>query len=185
MASLNDIQFRGKNDTLLWRATRQICAGGVNPIIVPRYDSVFAPFPGIKTYGSIPHSDGSVFSDGAGYYQSVIDVTCAGGADLRASRMTVNLNYCGALVGGESFSILHETFDWRLYEIGAVEMLDDTTAEITFNPPLREAIADLTALEFDRPRCLMRLADPKAMDLNVTTYPFSRPSVKFVEAKYR
>jgi hypothetical protein len=185
VASLNNIQFRDRTDALLWRAIRQACNGGVSPIVVPRNDSVFAPFPSppIKSYGSISFSDASFFSDGSGFYEAIIDVTCAAAA-LRATTLVLTLNNCAQLQGGEAFSILHPTMNWRLYEIATVTPIDATHSSVTFNPPLREAVIDGTQLEFDRPRCLMKLVDSKAMDLNVTTYPFTMASVKFIEAKY-
>lgn len=184
-ASLNNIQFLDRSDTLLWRAIRQLCNGGVSPIVVPRNDIAFAPFPfGALPMDAIPHSDGALFSDGGGYAQPIINVTCNGGAALRAVSMNVNLIVCADLQGGEAFSIEHPTFGWRMYEIATVSPVSDGVVAITFNPPLREAIVDGEQIEFDMPRCTMRLADPKAMDLNVTTWPFSIASVKFIETKY-
>lgn len=182
-ASLNDIQFWDQADARLWRAIRQLCNGGVVPIVVPRNDEICAPFP-VPPYGDIPHSDGSILDDGSGYYQSVIDVQCHGGASLRATSMVLKLNFCSPLQGGESFSIQHETFNWRLYEIATAIPIDDTYTTITFNPPLREQIVDGERIEFDRPRCTMKLANAGAMDLNFTTWPFSNASVKFIESKY-
>jgi hypothetical protein len=96
--------------------------------------------------------------------------------------MDITLNYAGELIGGESFSIAHDTMDWRLYEIATVDMTSSTTATITFNPPLREAIEAGTPLEFDRPRCRMRLANPGSMDLSVVPWTFNSASVDFVES---
>jgi hypothetical protein len=184
MASLNNIRLRSASDTKLWRAIRNIANGGVTPLIVTCQDTVFAPFPtSAVELNGITHSDGTLFSDGTGYAQSIIDVTCNGGAALRATSMTMNLNYCGHLQGGEKFAIAHQTFNWRLYEIGTV-IQSGSVATITFNPPLREAVADGERLEFDRPRCTMKLVNAAAMNLNVTTYPFPLASVKFVESKY-
>jgi hypothetical protein len=70
---------------------------------------------------------------------------------------------------------------WRLYEIGTVVYTDASHAVISFNPPLREAISAGTQLEFDRPRCTMRLTAPGAMDLTVTPWTFNSASVQFVE----
>lgn len=180
VASLNNIQFLDASYTLLWRAIRQIANGGVTPLIVRRNETLFAPFPLGEAEGeSIPHSDDSLFSDGAGYYQTTIDVVAAESAALRATSLAITRNYCAELQGGEVFSILHPTFDWRMYEIATVD--DDV---ITFNPPLREAVTAGTQLEFDRPRCTMKLLNPAAMDLNIRSYPFSLASVKFVESKY-
>lgn len=182
-AAINNMQFRDRTDTLLWRAVRQVCNGGVNAIIVPRNDTVFAPFPNGVTSYAPPYSDASLHSDGSPYYQSIIDVT-ASAAALRATSLSLTLNYCAPLQGGESFSIEHPTMGWRLYEIGSVTVVDDTHSTVTFNPPLREAIADSTIIEFDRPRCLMKLPNASAMNLNVTTYPFTLANVTFIESKY-
>lgn len=174
---------RQKITTLLWRAVRQIADGGVTPLVVPRNDALFRPWPAGLDQGSvidIPHSDGSLFDDGAGYYQSVIDIT-AGPAALRATSLDITINCAGELMGGESFSIDHETMGWRLYEIATVLMDDDTMGTITFNPPLRQAIPAGTQLEFDRPRCVMRLAKTNSMDLSVQPWTFNSASVDFVE----
>jgi hypothetical protein len=183
MASLNNIRFRDRLATLCWRAVRQITNGGVTPLIVPCLDTIFAPFPTNVVELILPHSDGSFFSDGSGYQQPVIDVTNSGGAARRATSMVLNLNNCAALQGGEKFSIQHPTYNWRLYEIATAQQ-SGSVASITFNPPLREAISNGTVLEFDRPRCTMKLVNSAAMNLNVTTFPFSLASVKFVESKY-
>lgn len=174
---------RQKVSTLLWRAVRQIADGGVNRIVVPRNDALFRPWPAglAATFGiDVPHDDGAMFDDGAGYYQSVIDVTAAAAA-LRATSLDVAITYAGELMGGESFSILHETLGWRLYEIATVDV-DEAGGVITFNPPLREAIGDDTPLEFDRPRCTMRLVSPSSMNLSVQPWTFNAASVDFVEA---
>lgn len=191
MASINVIRISndrdGRNaDTNLWRAVRQICNGGVTPIIVPRNDVLFRPWPvGLDASVGldVPHDDDSYFSDDADYHQTVIDIACGPGA-LRATTLDIAVTYAGELVGGEAFSIEHPTVGWRMYEIATVEMSDAESGVITFNPPLREAVSGGTKLEFDRPRCLMKLATPGAMDLNVTAQPYNQPSVKFIETKY-
>lgn len=191
--SMSDVSLSGGNGlkgrdrqkitTLLWRAVRQVCDGGVNAIVVPRNDTLFRPWPAgvAKTVLSIPHNSGSFFNDDAGYYQSVIDISC-GAASLRATSLNVIINFAGELQGGESFSINHPTMGWRLYEISTVDMDTETTGTIRFNPPLREAVADGTALEFDRPRCIMRLVQPSSMNLSVVPWTFNQASVDFIEA---
>jgi hypothetical protein len=182
-ASLNNMRFLKKEHTLLWRAVRQICGGGVNPIVVPRIDDVFRPFPeGASAYQNVSHSDGALFSDDTGYYQPVISVVTYDGAELRDTILGLQLINCADLIGGEIFSINHPTAGWRLYEIGTVDKIDATHTIVTFNPPLREDVPSGTEVEFDRPRCLMKLQNSSAMDLNTTTYPFSLAQVKFIEA---
>jgi len=170
--------------TLLWRAVRQICDGGVNLIVVPRNDALFRPWPAGIAQGEsapVPHSDGALLSDGTGYYQSVIHATAAA-ADLRDTALNLTLAQCGPLLGGESFSIRHKRMGWRLYEISTVVYSDATHAQVRFLPPLREAIDDGTDVEFDRPCCTMRLATPDAMDLTVAPWTFNSASVRFVES---
>lgn len=175
---------RQRYATLLWRAVRQICNGGANRIVVPRNDALFRPWPdGANEYESIPHSDGTLFSDGTGYYQPVIDVETYGDAELRDTTLYLQLNYCGELIGGESFSINHPTMGWRLYEIGTVEYVDDTHAKVTFNPPLREDVPAGTQIEFDRPRCVMQLKAPNSMDLTVVPWTFNSANAEFIEAR--
>jgi hypothetical protein len=183
-ASLNAILLEDRRDVMLWRAVRQIADGGVCPLIVPRLDRM-QPFPAGQALGSIiPHDDGTLFDDGSGYTQSVIDVVAAEAAALRATAMTFELINCGELIGGEAFSIEHPNFGWRVYEIRTVAPGEDDVVSVTFKPPLREDVDEGAPIEFDRPRCVMKLATPGAMDLNLKRLPCPA-SVKFIEAKYR
>lgn len=173
--------------TLLWRAVRQVCDGGVNAIVVPRNDALFVPWPsGVPRVArqGIPHSDGAPHSDGTGYAQLTVDIVShpASGYARRSTEILVEVRMAGDLIGGEAFSILHPEFGWRLYEIATVEYLDAVHANITFMPPLREAIPPATPLEFERPRCVMRLGKIGSMDLAVAPWTFNQASVDFVEA---
>lgn len=189
--SMSDISLSGpgtgkdrqKVSTLLWRAVRQVCDGGVNAIVVPRNDALVRPWPARLAQGviEVPHSDLSLFSDGSGYYQPTINIVADGDAALRATSLDIEIIYAGPLLGGEAFSIQHETLGWRMYEVATVEYVDDTHATITFMPPLREAIEAGAELEFDRPCCTMRLASPSSMNLSVAPWTFNSASVEFVE----
>jgi hypothetical protein len=182
-AMLNDRE-RQRRATLLWRAVRQLADGGVNSLVVPRNDALFIPFPADaeRVRAAVLHSNGETFSDGSGYYQSVIEVLCDGGAGERATSMSLTLVRSGDLVGGEAFSIDHETVGWRMYEIATVDYAEDGQVNITFLPPLREAIADGASLEFERPCCTMRLVKTNSMDLDVRPWSFNSASVDFIEA---
>jgi hypothetical protein len=180
---------RQRAATLLWRAVRQVADGGVVPLVVPRNDALFRPWPAGVPQGlapGVPHSDGTLHSDDTGYYTSGIDIAAADVDGFvyprRSTTLRVDISVAAALVGGESFSILHPIVGWRLYEIATVDYLEDTLAEITFMPPLREAVAPATPLEFDRPRCVMRLGKPSSMDLAVAPWTFNQASVDFIEA---
>jgi len=171
-----------RSATLLWRAVRQICAGGVGQIVVSRNDALFRPFPdGAQEYGIIRHSDGSGYSDSTGYYQPVISVLTYAAANLRATSLGLEILNSKPLIGGESFSINHPNAGWRLYEIATVEYIDGSHASVTFNPPLRESVGLGTEVEFDRPRCVMRLATFSSMDLTVARETNNDSDVSFVE----
>ena len=106
---------RQRAATLLWRAVRQLADGGASALVVPRNDAMFRPWPAGAPQGEpapIPHNDGSLFSDGSGYYQPTIRVTCAAGK-LRSTQLQLTLINCGPLQGGEAFSIFHQTVGWR------------------------------------------------------------------------
>ncbi|WP_316158780.1 MULTISPECIES: hypothetical protein [unclassified Bradyrhizobium] len=175
---------RQRNATLLWRAVRQVAKGGAAPMTVWCNDAQARPWPAGVAQGAppaVPHGDDTPFSDGSEYEQAMIDIIC-GAAALRATSLGIIINRAGSLVGGERFSINHDTVGWRVYEISTVVYSDATHATIGFNPPLRENVVAGTALEFDRPRCTMRLATPGAMDLAEQPWTFNSVTVQFVEA---
>jgi hypothetical protein len=80
-------------------------------------------------------------------------------AALRATTMAITGTSEIALVGGELFSINHPTWGWRVYRVTSFD-----GSNITFRTPLREAVTTGTPLEFDVPRCQMKLA--QAPDLS-------------------
>lgn len=174
---------RQRTSTLLWRAVRQIFDNGARPMVVWRNDTLFRPWPvGVPLQvDDVPHSDGTFFDDGTGYAQPLIDIVTYGDAALRATALVLEVRLARQFQGGESFSVDHPTLGWRLYEIATVKQ-NEQFAVVTFNPPLRESVPGGTRLEFDRPRCIMRLATPNAMDLSVRPWSFNTASVDLVEA---
>lgn len=185
-AVLNEVHLISDDDLRVYRALRSLAQGGVRAIIVPRHDpTALPPFPTIggvrvTSYGNVPYSDGSFFSDGTGFYQPVIVAVTVGAAALRASSLTISFISGAALRGGECFSIAHTINNWRLYEITSVTIVGGNSV-VTIEPPLREAVPSGTAVEFDRPRCTMRLASPSSMDIDLTTFPYPWPSPSFIE----
>lgn len=182
VANFHDLFFRTLDEVRTFKAIRLAANNGVMPIVVPRRDP-FSPFPtSVHSYDPIPHSDGSFFSDGTGYSQSVISVESVGNAALRATELVLNLINCAALSAGMTFSIRHPTENWRLYEITSTSIGSPPFTTISFFPPLREAVSEGTEIEFDNPRCLMRLANQAAMNFRMSAFPYSPQSAAFVEA---
>lgn len=179
---------RERDNLLCYRAVRSLCQGGARPIVMRCNEAAagFPPWPivdgvALTSRDPIPHSDGSFFSDGSGYEQSVISAQTVGDALLRATSLTLAFLAGDALRGGERFAILHAVNNWRLYEITTVVLDDDGNSVVSFEPPLREATPGATPIEFDRPRCTMRLTNPQAMPLDITKEPYIRSSLSFVE----
>ena len=188
-ADLNGIVLREADDMAMFRAVRMLAQGGVQPMLVERLDMMLPPVPivdGKKQYGmvEVPHSDDAPFSDGTLYSQSPIDAYTVGAAALRATTLTIEFLTGSPLRGGESFSIAHPTQRDHMYEIATVEVDTSGNSVVTFSPPLREAVTDGTYVEFYRPRCVMRLKTPDAMNIAMEVRPFPRPNVSFIEYFY-
>lgn len=177
-----------KDDFLCYRAVRMLNQGGARPMVMLRDEASagFPPWPviggvEITGYAAIPHSDGTLFSDGTGYSQPAIVAQTVGAAALRDTTLTINLISASALRGGEVFSLYTANQGWRMHEITTVVIDGNGHSVVTFEPPLRDDIDDATPVEFDRPRCVMFCATPKALDLVVTTSPYCTPSISFIE----
>lgn len=134
-----------------WRALTTGLDGGAASIVVRLCDTRHQP----RKTGSVPHSDDTPFSDEAEYAGVGTTAAAVGAAVLRATSLTASFIGGEALEGGEWFSIAHALWGERAYNIMSVIPNGDNF-DIEFRPPLREAIAAGTALNFDDPRCTMR-----------------------------
>jgi hypothetical protein len=104
---------------------------------------------------------------------------------LRATFITVGLTTATPLEVGLIFSIQHPTQGWRMYEVKQIGTPATNWWDLVFRPPLREAVAIGTPVEFQMPRCVMRLASPEAMNLDLETGRFGQPTVDFIEHFYQ
>lgn len=182
MATLGDVQVSTVAQVRAWRALAAALDGGATPIVLTYRDVRFAPWPGSVTEQyEATHSDDAAFSDGTSYVSDRIDASVHTAADLRATTLRVTMTIGAALQGGEYFSIEHDTFSHRLYQIAAVSESSGYT-ELTIRPPLREAVTAGTRIEFDNPKCVMQLATPDAMDLPLDMRFHGQASPKFIES---
>lgn len=185
VGTLAQIILDATDDVLAFLALSALADGGITPIVVPRKMAMLAPWPldahgnQITSYGSIPHSDGSFFSDGAGYEQPVIVAATVGDASLRDTTLQIGFTNGGPARG--VFSINHPVQGWRMYTIKTSVLLSPGLSQVTFIPPLRDDVASNSPVEFDMPRCIMRLAKSDAADFEFATFPFPRPTVTFLE----
>jgi hypothetical protein len=186
-AKLSNIPLISADHVRTWRALEAILDNGATPIVVPMCDRRYMPAPlvgGVPLYSEPgrPHAQAAkLFASGVGYYAPVVIASLESAAILRATSLTIALDVGSALRGGEHFSIEHATLGWRLYRVGQVVNNGDDTYDVTIRPPLREATAAGQRVEFDRPRCVMRLAKPGAMSLMLTMRRHGTPSVSFTE----
>lgn len=136
--------------------------GGSGEIVVRVFETPFAPA-GAEV-STVPFSDGTTFSDGTEFASVPTGATLTASAALRDTTVSLTM-ITGALEGGERFGIDHTTKGRRLYTVARID--GDT---ITIRPPLREACAVGTELDFARPSCTVRLSNPDdflgALDLN-------------------
>lgn len=185
LAKMNSLRLMTRDHVAAFRAFRIQARGGVTLMEIYRED-ILQPWQvngeAAGPYAPIPHSDGSWFSDGSGYYQPYIHARTVGSTAERATSIVMRFSRGGPLRGGEPFSIKHPTQLWRMYEVATVLINSDGDSVVTFDPPLREIVADDTRIEFDRPRCTMRAFSVDAMNFTLETKPLPRPSATFLEA---
>lgn len=186
MAELGDVQVSSADHVRAWRALTARLDSGATPVVLEARDERFAPWPlldgaPVVSPYTATFSDGATFSDETVLESEVIAAELVEDAALRATTITISLSNAEPLRGGEHFSIQHDTFSHRLYRVGKVVIDDDGNSVVTIRPPLREATAAGTRVEFDNPKCIMRLADPDAMDLMLERRIYGSASVKFVE----
>lgn len=153
-----------------WRVISDADAG--DPFIVLLCaERRFQPVGAVAT---VAHSDDTTFDDDTLYESGGADYETTADATLRATSLSISGTSTSPLIGGELFSIQHENWGWRAYRVRSVD--GDT---ITFRPPLREAVAAGTALEFDTPRCQMMLTG--TTDNSTDSGRFTSCAASFIE----
>ncbi|KQZ00906.1 hypothetical protein ASD45_08565 [Pseudolabrys sp. Root1462] len=184
-ADFDSIPVPDRESVLRWRAFEALLDAGSQAVVVPYRDLLYAPRADLAaaySYDavSIPHSDGTFFSDGTGYSQGAIVALSLSAFSLRSTQITIRIIAGGVLRPGMHFSIDHPTKRHRLYRIKQVtDFGGDYVCK--FSPPMREAGRINTALEFNEPKCVMRLVSPDQMKLSMQYGLWSFPSVSFVE----
>jgi hypothetical protein len=96
--------------------------------------------------------------------------------------MTFNFTAAKPLLGGEHFSPAPGDWGWRLHRIsrvvsGGLGSGDSTVVQI--RPPLRGAVASGTHLNFESPRCVMRVDGDLSETLSLLR--FGKAQARFVE----
>ncbi|MDX0065911.1 hypothetical protein GOB13_23355 [Sinorhizobium meliloti] len=165
--------------------------GGFRFINVPIITDWFGPFPKVgglpaPIVSGITHSDGSSFSDGAGYSQATVWGTVATAAALNAGIIKMRVSGLDRpLRWSDWFSIYHPNKGWRAYRYWEViSKSDDPTPLYTLaiSPPLREAVTANTRVEFARPRFVAKFKSDFTLPSVVEAFFVTQQSIQFVEA---
>lgn len=147
--------------------------GRANALRVPVFDPQFWPSDAVIGIGSVPHSDGTPFSDDAEYLTSdVAGITATGLKGVK--ELTVDFGSYGPIFdGGLYFGVEEETY------LATSVAWAGNVATIKFQPALRQ---DHTAAQFRlRPRLLMRLADDEQGSLSLERGIIGAPSLELIE----
>lgn len=161
-------------------------SGGAEQFIVPIADIRHAPRgtigrqlvrPGpLLVTGNDPY-----FPDALGYGVPVVIATAIE-ANLRATQLSINVERGSRIVGGQYFSITHNSGARRMYRTVRVLSRIGQSVTVTIVPPLREPIGPATALDFDFPSFLATLAPNTDTAANLLFSRSANVSFTFREA---
>lgn len=180
--------------------------GSIRCINVPILTDWMGPFPIVAGYppvprpiiSGIPHSDTSLFSDGAGYSQATVFATFELAAGQNAGQIVVNV--FGAvrnLRHSAWMSTCHATRGWRAWRYWKSSDPVDVTRTVegetysgqqytlAISPPLREPVPAGQRIELARPMFAARFPREFVLDWEVEGFWQSRPTLQFVEAEIR
>jgi hypothetical protein len=182
VVDFGDTSLWTREKVLAWRRLAAMTDGGAAPIIVPlgdrRHQPVNPKYTGTDTFGT----DTWVSDVTAWTAEEVTAVTTADAA-ISATSLSLNLTAPLQLLGGEKLAILHTTTSWRLYEVGRVKtggtVGSAVATTIDIRPPLREAVGSGHALNFESPRCVMRVDGD--MSETLSQLKFGKASARFIE----
>ncbi len=126
----------------------------------------------------VRHADDTSFDDGTGYDQRFAGASLSAGAAVNATTLQIRLGSGLILIEGMRFS----TPDDRMHEIDEVVSRSGDVWTVRILPWLRAAYPADTALNFEAPRCRMRLATEETGALTIAQRALSNPTLDLTEA---
>lgn len=185
VATLKDIHLRTRQQIAAWKVIEAQLDNGANSIIVPCREFNNSPLLIPRRKSLVPHSDNTPFSDQTQYVSQKVISSTDQAMDFRATLMKFRLKGGRPLIGAELFSFKHPTIGWRIYRISTVEVIEEIEDgfyyEAKFRVPLREDVPSGTEIIWDKPQCLMSLAEPDGMSAPIRLNRFLDASLTFVE----
>jgi hypothetical protein len=199
------VQAPEEHEHANWLAAR--LDGSFRYINVPILTDWVGPFPlnaqGVPQpfVGGITHSDGSTFSDGAGYSQATVWGRFTASAAVGAGQISMRIyNATRGLRWSDWFSVYHEDVGlvpgkghraYRYWESEATgtgnETIDGVSTPyraytLSLSRPLKQAVEVDTRIEFARPRNVMKFATGFTLPTDIEGFWRSNPTLEFAEA---
>lgn len=183
VGTMSDFPVVTTDQILEWRGIIADLQGGLEDIVISPFDHLRAPVhSGLPpVIADIPHSDGSFFSDEAGYSQSTIKVTLSAGLGLRATSAVLNIQEAGPIKRGMYFSV-YDGVRPSMYVITKPPEIEGNVANIRFLPPLRAPVAAGGEVDFADPKLVMNLASADSGELSLDMGRWGRPSIELQES---
>lgn len=170
------IELRTPQQQRVWSAWAGYLAGGVVECLVPLLSLATAPRPmawdGPRRVSTLVVDD-PVFPTSVQYAAPLIAASLADDADVRATTLAIDLTSAGEILGGEKLSIGE-------YAYKIVRKTGANTFNVT--PPLREAVSEDDAVEFNWPLVKCRAAPGQDLETPITRGRFSTVSIVFLES---
>lgn len=155
---------------LALRAWHEYLDAGTVEFLMPVLDLHFAPR---NTVAGVPQKPGSptpatdCFSESGSYGSPMMVASVVEDAALRATSLAISMTQGASPEAGQIFSINHASVGWRKYNIQRIADSAGDAFTLAIRPPLREAVSADDAIEFDMPRCVMRLHPESANALSL------------------
>lgn len=151
-----EIALWSRETVQAWRTFASGADAGAMPVIVPLWDRRHQPF-GNSAYVGASDFAQVVWRDHNRWEAEEVQAVAAAEAARDATEVTFTFAGSGTPIGGEHFSVYRNRFGWRLYRL--IRKLGEAEGAQTWEirPPLREKLPAGTPLNFDSPRCTMRV----------------------------
>lgn len=145
-----------------WRAWEDELDGGVTKVLVPVADVRHAPRPIIGGRPGSPSklhaaSTDPYFPEAVGFASPFIVAKFGAAAALRATQVAIEVTRGARLKGGEVLAVSHATAGRRCYRVRRVISQVGQVATVLIRPPLRQAVANNMAVDFDWPSLVATL----------------------------
>jgi hypothetical protein len=174
---------------LAMRALRSKLDGRANPVVLPNFDAQRQSWPieaetGRVLTPRVAHwLDGTRGLDGTPYAgeeipdRAQIAGTVTSTAALGATQVSITMTLGGPLKEGQQFGV----FGLRIHEISEIVSVSGAVTVVQFRPRFRSVVAAGTAINFTRPRCLMRCLNLNDESRRLELMRFATLDLEFVE----